>query len=51
MQTYTAHITRSDGIAVRLDILADDLTHAHELARAHGAATYGRGFTYSVRAV
>lgn len=49
MQTYTAYITGRDGIAVRLDIQAAGLSHARQLAREHGAAVFGRGFTYCVR--
>lgn len=49
MHSYTAHITGRDGVAVRYDILAADLSHARQLAREQGAAAFGRGFTYCVR--
>lgn len=51
MHSYTAHILGPRGSSRRIDILADDLTHARELARDHGRALFGRfGFTFSVRA-
>jgi hypothetical protein len=52
MQSYTAHILGPRGSSRRIDILADDLTHARELAREHGLAVYGRQpFSFTVRAV
>jgi hypothetical protein len=49
VQTYTAHITGPRGASLRIDILADDLTHARELAREHGLASFGRhGFSFTV---
>jgi hypothetical protein len=52
MVSYTAHILGPRGSSQRIDILADDLTHARELARDHGLASYGRQpFSFTVRAV
>jgi hypothetical protein len=51
MHSYTAHLMGPRGSSRRIDILADDLTHARALARDHGLATYGRApFSFSVRA-
>jgi hypothetical protein len=49
VHTYTAHLTGPRGASLRIDILADDLTHARELAREHGLASFGRhGFSFTV---
>jgi hypothetical protein len=49
MNTYTAHLMGPRGSSQRIDILAEDLTHARELAREHGLAAYGRhGFSFTV---
>lgn len=51
MHPYTAHILGPRGSSRSVDILADDLTHARELARDEGRATYGRQpFSFIVRA-
>ena len=51
MHSYTAHILGPRGSSRRIDILADDLTHARALAIEHGAALFGRrGFSFTVRA-
>lgn len=50
MNSYTAHIIGPRGSSRRIEILADDLTHARELARDHGMAAYGRqAFSFIVR--
>lgn len=49
MTSYTAHILGLLGGLLTIDILADDLAHARELAREHGAAAFGRGFSFTVR--
>jgi hypothetical protein len=47
--SYTAHILGPRGSSRRIDILADDLTHARELARDHGVSLFGRrGFSFTV---
>ena len=52
MTSYTAHILGPRGSSQRIDILADDLTHARELEREHGMARYGmHPFSFTVRAV
>lgn len=50
MNSYTAHILGPRGSSRRLDILADDLTHARELALDEARALFGRrGFSFTVR--
>lgn len=49
MTTYTAHILSLFGGMLTIDILADDMAHARELAREHGKAAFGRGFSFTVR--
>lgn len=51
MQTYTAHITPSDGIPRRIALISLDLDDARREARLLAAALYPRQpFTYCVRA-
>lgn len=50
MSAYVVHILGPRGSSRRLDILADDMQHARELARDEGHALYGRrGFSFTVR--
>lgn len=50
MAPYTAYLIGPGGAGRHIDILAADIAHARELARAEGRALYGRRpFTYTVR--
>jgi len=49
MTAYTAHILSILGASLRIDIMADDMQHARELAREHGASVFGRCFSFTVR--
>lgn len=49
--SFVAHILGPRGSSRRIDILAEDLTHARELALDEGRAMFGaRGFSFTVRA-
>ena len=49
MSAYTAHILGPRGSSQRIDILADDLAHARELARDHGVVFAVRALSIDYR--
>lgn len=49
MSAYVAHILGPRGSSRRLDIMADDMQHARELALGEAWALFGRrGFSFTV---